>query len=449
MQPRDKGSFTRRSFLRTSAVAASATPAFTIATPQQVRGVGKEMLKLGILGVGMRGSQAVLDAWAGNDNVQLVAIGELFQDRLDGGIANLKQKAPQQFAKKFKVDPEHMFLGFGAYKKVLATDIDIIMICTPPAYHPMHFIAAVEARKHIFCEKPFGTDPVNVRKLMEAARKAEELKLVVVAGAQRHSHKQYLDTIPKIQNGAIGDIVAAYANWAVNSGAILHLRRDVSPELNHAAVRDPKWTDMEFQHRNWYEFVWICGDQVVEQNLHNIDVINWVMGTHPVSAIASGGVAWRPRTEVYGNIYDHNTCDFEYANGVHMFSHGRQYPPSTRVNEVTELVVGTKGRSNCHDMSTARVVGADMAMGESSPYIQEHIDLVDSVLGRRPYINQGISCAESTLTGIMAREAAYTGMRITWDMVMKSQQDLFPKTLDMGAKIDVPPVAVPGEYKFI
>jgi predicted dehydrogenase len=169
MQPNDKGSLTRRTFLQTSAVAASATPAFTIATPQQVRGVGKEMLKLGILGVGMRGSQAVLDAWAGNENVQLVAIGELFQDRLDGGIANMKQKAPQQFEKKFKVDPEHMFLGFDAYKKVLACDIDIIMICTPPAYHPMHFIAAVEARKHIFCEKPFGTDPVNVRKLMEAA----------------------------------------------------------------------------------------------------------------------------------------------------------------------------------------------------------------------------------------------------------------------------------------
>jgi predicted dehydrogenase len=430
-------------------LAGSATSAFTIVKPEQVRGAGKEMLKLGILGVGMRGSQAVLDTWAGNQNVQLVAIGELFKDRLDGGIANLKQKAPRQFEKKFKVDPEHMFIGFDAYRKVLATDIDIIMICTPPAYHPMHFVAAVEAKKHIFCEKPFGADPVNVRKLMAAAKKAGELKLVVVSGAQRHSHKQYLDTIPKIHDGAIGEIVAAYANWAVNSGAILHLRRDVSPELKGAAVRDPKWTDMEFQHRNWYEFIWICGDQVVEQNLHNIDVINWVMGTHPVSAVASGGVAWRPRTEIYGNIYDHNVCDFEYPNGVHMFSHGRQYPPSTRVREVSELVVGTKGRSNCHDMSKIRVVDGDFTQGEQSPYIQEHVDLVDSVLGRRPYINQGIQVAESTLTGIMAREAAYTGMKITWDMIMKSQQDLFPKALAMDAKIDVPPAPVPGVYKFV
>jgi len=445
----ESSSVTRRSFLKSSALAGAATPAFTIVKPEQVRGVGKAMLKLGVLGVGMRGSQAVLDTWAGNDNVQLVAIGELFKDRLEGGVANLKQKAPQQFEKKFKVDPERMFIGFDSYQKVLATDIDIVMICTPPAYHPMHFIAAVEARKHIFCEKPFGTDPVNVRKLMAAAKKAEELKLVVVSGAQRHSHKQYVETIRKIHDGAIGEIVAAYANWAVNSGAILHLRRDVSPEIKGAAVRDPKWTDMEFQHRNWYEFIWICGDQVVEQNLHNIDVVNWAMGAHPVSAVASGGVAWRPRTEIYGNIYDHNVCDFEYPNGAHMMSHGRQYPPSTRVRDVSELVVGTKGRSNCHDMSSVRVEDSDFAQGVQSPYIQEHIDLVDSVLGRRPYINQGVQVAESTLTGIMAREAAYSGMKITWDMIMKSQQDLFPKVLDMNAKIDTPPTPVPGQYKFI
>ncbi|MGC9969617.1 MAG: Gfo/Idh/MocA family oxidoreductase [Bryobacteraceae bacterium] len=449
MESNDASSVTRRSFLKSSALAGAATPAFSIVKPEQVHGVGKAMLKLGVLGVGMRGSQAVLDTWAGNENVRLVAIGELFRDRLEGGIANLKQKAPQQFEKKFKVDPEHMFIGFDAYRKVLATDIDIIMICTPPAYHPMHFIAAVEARKHIFCEKPFGTDPVNVRKLMAAAKKAEELKLVVVSGAQRHSHRQYLETIRKIHDGAIGEIVAAYANWAVNSGAILHLRRDVSPELKGAAVRDPKWTDMEFQHRNWYEFIWICGDQVVEQNFHNLDVINWVMGTHPVSAVASGGVAWRPRTEVYGNIYDHNVCDFEYPNGVHMMSHGRQYPPSTRHHDVSELVVGAKGRSNCHDMSNVRVEDTDFAQGEQSPYVQEHIDLVDSVLGQRPYINQGIRIAESTLTGILAREAAYSGMKITWDMIMKSQQDLFPKVLDMNAKIETPPVPVPGQYKFI
>jgi predicted dehydrogenase len=433
MNSEDEKGVTRRSFFKGTAAVAST---FTIVKAEQVHGVGKAMLKLGVLGVGLRGSQAVLDTWAGNENVQLVAIGELFQDRLDKGVASLKERAPQQFEKKFKVDREHMFVGFDAYQRVLATDIDVIMICTPPAYHPQHFIAAVEAKKHIFCEKPFGTDPVNVRKLMAAAKKAEQLKLTVVSGAQRHSHRQYIETIQKIHDGAIGEIVAAYANWAVNSGAILHLRRDVSPELKGAAVRDPKWTDMEFQHRNWYEFIWICGDQVVEQNVHNIDVINWAMGTHPVSALASGGVAWRPHTEAYGNIYDHNVCVFEYPNGALMTSHGRQYPPSTFPRDVNELVIGTKGRSNCHDMSQARVVDSDFKQGELSPYIQEHIDLVDSILGRRPYINQGIQVAESTLTGIMARESAYTGMQITWDMIMKSQQDLFPKVLDMNAKID-------------
>jgi predicted dehydrogenase len=445
----NKTRVTRRSFFRKGAAAAGVASTFTIVKPEQVRGVGKAMLKLGILGVGMRGSQAVLDTWAGNENVQLVAIGELFQDRLDRGIESLQKRAPQQFEKKFKVDRDHQFVGFDAYQKVLASDIDVILICTPPAYHPMHFVASVEAKKHIFCEKPFGTDPVNVRKLMAAARKADELNLTVVSGAQRHSHRQYIDTIKKIKDGAIGEIVAGHANWAVNSGAILHTRRDVSPEFKNAAVRDPKWTDMEFQHRNWYEFIWICGDQVVEQNLHNIDVINWVMGTHPVSAVASGGVSWRPRTEVYGNIYDHNVCEFEYANGAQMTSHGRQYPAQTRYRDVSELVIGTKGRSNCHDMSNVRVVDNDFAQGEQSPYIQEHVDLVDSVLGLRPRINQGIQIAESTLTGIMARESAYSGMKITWDMIMKSQQDLMPKVLDMNAKIGVPPVPVPGEYKFV
>ena len=330
MQSKGESSVTRRSFLKSSAGTGTAVSAFTIVKPEQVRSVGKAMLKLGILGVGLRGAQAVLDTWAGNENVQLVSIGELFQDRLERGIASLQKRAPQQFEKKFKADQDHQFVGFDAYQKVLATDIDIILICTPPAYHPMHFIAAVEAKKHIFCEKPFGTDPVNVRKLMAAAKKAEELKLVVVSGAQRHSHKQYIETIQKIHDGAIGEIVAAYANWATNSGATLHFRRDLptaSPRVWGTPVPtgdpDPKWSEMEFQQRNWYAYVWLCGDQVVEQNFHNIDVVNWVMGTHPVSAVASGGVAWRPLTAMYGNIYDHNVCDFEYANGTHMLSHGR------------------------------------------------------------------------------------------------------------------------------
>jgi hypothetical protein len=160
-------------------------------------------------------------------------------------------------------------------------------------------------------------------------------------------------------------------------------------------------------------------------------------------------VSWRPRTEVYGNIYDHNVCEFEYANGAQMTSHGRQYPVQTRYRDVSELVIGTKGRSNCHDMSNVRVVDNDFAQGEQSPYIQEHVDLVDSVLGLRPRINQGIQIAESTLTGIMARESAYSGTAITWDQAMNSKQDLFPKDFGYGVKRPPAVLPVPGQYKFV
>jgi predicted dehydrogenase len=218
-----------------------------------------------------------------------------------------------------KVDPEHHFVGFDAYKKVLASDIDLVILSTPPGYRPMHFEAAVEAKKHVFAEKPFGTDPVNVRRFMAAARKSEELKLTVMSGAQRRSQKEYIETIHRIKDGAIGDITGAYAYW-------------VGTPVIQQKERDAKWKDMTWQHRAWYSFVWICGDQVVEQHLHNIDVINWVMGTHPVEVVATGGAAWRPREEIYGNIYDHISADFVYPNGVRMSSYCRQYPRGLPTN---------------------------------------------------------------------------------------------------------------------
>jgi len=307
---------------------------------------------------------------------------------------------------------------------VLASDIDIVMLCTPPGYRPMHFEAAVEAKKHVFAEKPFGTDPVNVRRFMAAAKKSEELKLTVMSGAQRRSQKEYVETIKRIQDGAIGDVVAAYASW-------------VGTPVIQQRERNPDWKDMTWQHRAWYSFVWICGDQVVEQHLHNIDVINWVMGGHPVEVVATGGAAWRPREEIYGNIFDHISADFIYGNGVHMSSCCRQYPRGLPTN-ISELVVGSKGRTNCKNMGTK---------GED-PYVQEHIDMVKSIRGQGPYINHGTMVAESTMTCIMARESAYSGQKITWDQMMNSPLDLFPKAFDYELPMDVPPLPVPGVYKF-
>jgi predicted dehydrogenase len=410
---------TRRSFLGKSAAGAAT---FTIVRPELVRGWGQAKLRAGLIGVGGRGTGAVRDLLTGNPNVEVVAMADIFEDHLEKNLARLKNMP--EIADRVKVDPEHRFIGFDAYKKLIATDVDIVMLCTPPGWRPIHFEAAVEAGKHVFTEKPVATDPVGCRRFMAAARKAEEKKLTVMSGAQRRSTREYIETVQKIQDGAIGEIVALYSNYL--SGPVMH-----------AKARDPKWGDMEWQHRNWYSFLWLCGDQIVEQHFHNIDFINWVMGTHPVRVVASGGAAWRPREELYGNIYDHMFSDFVYPNGVHYSSHCRQYPQGC-YRIVNDLIVGTKGRSTGNDMGTKGINGQ----------VQEHIDMVKSILGDGPYINHGMAVAESTMTCIMARESAYSGQEVTWEMIMNSQQDLMPKEFGYDVKIEAPPLPVPGTYKF-
>jgi predicted dehydrogenase len=420
--------FSRRSFFSSAMGAA----AFTIIKPELVRGAGNEKLKYGLIGCGGRGTQAMQNVLTGCDNVEIVAMADIFEDRLEDSIRKSKALPPAQ-SSRFKVDAEHRFVGFDAYKKLLASDIDVVMLATPPAYRPIHFAAAVEAKKHIFCEKPAGTDPVNCRKFMAAAKKSEELKLIVKSGAQRRSQVWYLDQYKRVRGGELGDIVALNANWV---GTPV-LQFNTWPNKK----RDPKWSDMEFQNRGWYSFVWICGDQIVEQHLHNIDVCNWFMGAHPVEVVASGGASWRPREEEYGNIFDHIVADFVYPSGAHMTSHCRQYNVGAgNVANVSERIVGTKGM-----IDSASLRGAKLPF---DPYVQEHIDMVNSILGKGPYRNEAMAIAESTMTCIMGREAAYSGLKITWDMIMNSQEDLLPKSFDYKDSLPVPPLPVPGQYKF-
>lgn len=419
----------RRSFLTSTVAGATA---FQIVKPELVRGAGNEKLKAGLVGCGGRGTQAIQNILTGCDNVEIVALADVFEDRLEDCLR--KSKAlPPALSDRVKVDPEHHFIGFDAYKKVIES-VDIVMLATYPAYRPMHFEAAVEAKKHVFCEKPFSTDPVNLRRFMAAAKKSEELKLTVKSGAQRRSQAWYLDKHQRMKNGDFGDIVALNANWV--GSPVLNFNSALFP--NHK--RDPKWGDMEFQHRNWYSFVWICGDQIVEQHLHNIDVCNWFMGTHPVEVVASGGAAWRPREEEYGNIFDHLHADFVYPNGVHMSSHCRQFRNPAAQN-VSERIVGTKGVIDSADLRGVRQA--------VDPYVQEHTDMMNSILGKGPYLNEAMAVAESTMTCIMGREAAYSGQKVTWDMMMNSQLDLLPKTFDYKEAVPVPPLPVPGVYRFV
>ncbi len=401
--------------------------AFTIIRPELVRGAGPEKIRAGIVGAGGRGRQAVVDLLSADANVELVSMGDLFEDKLEGNLSWLRDA--NRFPKthdRVKVDAEHRFVGFDAYQKVIASGVDVVMLCTPPGYRPLHFEAAIEAGKHVFCEKPFGTDPVGVRRFMAAAKKSEEKKLTVVSGAQRRFQREYVETVEKLQNGAIGDLRAAYAYWVG------------TPVIQQPKGRDPKMADMTWQHRNWYSYVWIGGDQIVEQHLHNIDVINWVMGAHPVKVMAMGGAAWRPKDEIHGNIFDHFSADFEYPNGVRLSSYCRQYPKGLYTN-VSELIVGAKGSSNCRDLGAKDI----------NPYVAEHVALAKSIRGDGPYINHAMAVAESTMTCIMARESAYSGEALTWDQMMASQLDLSPKGFGYDLKVGATPLPVPGQYKFI
>ena len=417
----------RRSFVnRTSAVGIAAS-AFTIMRPELVRGAGKEMLKVGLVGCGGRGTQAIADHLTGTENTQIVAMADIFEDKLEGSLRKLRDN-PKIANKqdRLKVDPDKRFVGFDSFRKLIASDVDVVMLATPPGYRPEHFEAAINAKKHVFCEKPFGTDPVGVRRFMDAAKKSEEMKLTVVSGAQRRFQKPYMEAVDRIKSGDMGEILATYAYWVG------------TPVIQQPDGRDPKWGDMTWQQRNLYSFVWICGDQIVEQHLHNIDVINWVMGTHPVRVVATGGAVWRPRTEVYGNIYDHIGADFEYPNGVRMSSYCRQFPRGLHTN-ISERVVLSKGK----------FASTELARAEVNPYEAEHTALVASIRGDGPWINHAMPVAESTMTCIMGRESAYSGTALTWDQMMASKLDLQPKKFGYDEKMEVPPLPVPGEYKFI
>lgn len=414
----------RRSFLTGTPAAAAA---FTIVRPELVRGYAPERLKAGVIGCGGRGTQAVLDMFKGDPSVDLVAMGDIFEDKQENSIRRIREQAQRNgWQDRVKVEPDKRYLGFDSYKKVLASGVDVVILAAPPGWRPIHFEACIEAGKHVFCEKPFGVDPVGVRRFMAAAKKSEEKKLTVVSGAQRRSDPFYVETVDKLKNGSLGEIVALYAYWVG------------SPVIQQPKGKQPQWGPLEWQHRAWYSHLWICGDQIVEQHLHNIDVCNWIMGTHPVKVHASGGAAWRPQDEVHGNIFDHITADFEYPNGVRMSSYCRQFPRGA-YQQVNEIVAGAKGR-----MTLNQTRGGP-------GYWNEHTKLYKSIRGDGPYINESMAVAESTMTCVMGRESAYSGLEITWDMIMQSKQDLMPKEdkWNMGAENPVPEFPVPGKYKFI
>jgi len=358
-------------------------------------------------------------------------LGDLFEDRLNSAKDKLLKK------KQNEVAEDHCFLGFDAYEKVLDSGVDLVILATPPHFRPMQFEAAVKAGKHVFMEKPVAVDPVGARSIMATGKKAEGMGLCVVAGTQRRHQRDYLKTYEQVLNGEIGDIVSATCYW--NGG-----------KLWHKNLKEG-WSDMEWSIRNWVNWIWLSGDHIVEQHVHNLDVINWFSGKHPVKALGFGSRQRR----ITGDQYDNFSVDFVFDNDMHNHSMCRQINGCT--NSVSEYIRGTEGYTNCRNviMNPDKTKkwefdygtdenGDKLTRVKISPYVQEHIDLVTSIRNAKP-INTAEATAISTMTAIMGRISAYTGKEITWDEMMNSDLKLGPKIFVFGP-VDVPKeVPIPGK----
>ncbi len=427
MTPREN--LNRRTFLKASAVtlgAGAATGLFT--SPAGAWAHGADTIRVGLIGCGGRGSGAAVDAVNGSEGIRLVAMGDLMTDRLQESRTRLAEAIGAAYA----VDDDHAFSGFDAFRNVIASDVDLIILATPPAFRPQHLAAAVEAGKHVFTEKPVAVDPVGVRSVLASADLAAQRGLAIVAGTQRRHDPKYIATLKRIHDGAIGDVVSGQVYW--NQGGLWNYERK------------PGMSDMEWQIRNWLYFTWLSGDHIVEQHIHNLDVANWVLGGPPVRANGVGGRQVRVDPS-YGHIFDHFAVELEYANGARILSMCRQQDGTSRY--VGERFIGTRGRAVPSDRSPS-IEGVKPwrweQQGEAvNPYVQEHTDLVASIRAGKP-LNEGHQVAESTLTAILAREAAYTGTELTWDELMASDLDLTPGPMAFGP-VPFPPVAQPGTTK--
>jgi predicted dehydrogenase len=416
----------RRDFLVTSA--GSVATAALMATGNYAFAAGDDKIRVGIIGCGGRGTDALHNVLDADPGVEIVAMGDLFKDHLDGSMNTIKQIAGD----RFKVPIDNAFVGFDAYKKVLATNCNYVILTTPPGYRPLHLRAAVEAGKNVFFEKPVATDGQGCRSVIESGEMAKAKGLSLVTGTQRRHQQAYLDTIKRVQDGAIGDIVGGQVYW--NQGSLwMHPRK-------------PEWSDGEWQHRNWYYLTWLCGDHICEQHVHNLDVSNWIMGGPPVRAVALGGR--QVRTDpAYGHIYDHFAVELEYPNGVKIQSMCRQQ--DNTVSNVSEHFIGTKGRVDFDGRPTITPSSGSKWRYDGptpNPYVVEHADNIAAIRAGKP-LNEAKRVAESTCTAILGREAAYTGQQLAFTEVLNASTKLMPPVVAFGPPMEVPPVAMPGKTR--
>jgi predicted dehydrogenase len=417
----------RRTVLKTGAVGAAAALAQVASAKGLVPG-GQEMLRVGLVGCGGRGTGAAVNALNADPNVKLVAMGDAFSDQLENSLKNLQNNA--EVGSRVDVDEDHKFVGFDAYLKVIDS-CDVVLLATSPHFRPLHVAAAVDAGKHLFVEKPVATDAPGVRSVMASAQKAKAAGLAMVSGLCYRYERKKQETVQRVWDGAIGDIVALQTTYNTNG-------------LWHRGNKD-SWSDMEYQMRNWLYFTWLSGDHITEQHIHSLDKIAWVMRGYPVKATASGGRSVRTG-EKYGNIYDHFNTVYEWESGIRAFSSCRQWNGAS--TDVSDFVYGTKGKAA---LQRARIEGENPWRWRSDEpddmYQNEH-DALFAAIRSGEAINNGEYMCNSTLMAIMARMSAYTGQTVTWEEALNSKEDLSPATY-AWTSLDMRPIARPGETKFV
>ncbi|HKI90612.1 MAG TPA: Gfo/Idh/MocA family oxidoreductase [Draconibacterium sp.] len=439
----NKSEFSRRKFITTTTIGAIGAAGILTACstnkskkkdlPPELldRAPDGKVLKAGLIGCGGRGTGAAVNFLDAGPNLQITALGDVFQDKID----NCREKIKVE--RNVEIADENCFVGFDSYQKVIDSGVDLVLLCTPPHFRPMHIEAAVNARKHVFMEKPVAVDPVGARSVMASAKKAEAIGLCMVSGTIRRVQKDYMETQQRVANGEIGEIVGA--NIIRNGGALWYRNRK------------PEWTDMEYMLRNWVNFCWLSGDHITEQFIHEIDVMNWYMGKNPVKAIGWGGRQRR----VTGDQYDFFSIEYVYDNGMRAHCAARQINGCT--NRKVQQINGTKGYADAsgklYDLQgneiwhypTPEEGDAESIWNVTNPYVQEHINLVTGIRTGNT-VNDAEAQISSTLLTIMGRISAYTGKDVTWEEMLNSDLYLGPKTYAFGPvpgiKEEIPVVGV-------
>jgi myo-inositol 2-dehydrogenase/D-chiro-inositol 1-dehydrogenase len=435
MKTSSENTTTRREFLKTSALIGGALAAPAILPGNLFAKANSDTLRIGLIGCGGRGTGAASQALNADKNVALVAMGDAFEDRLQSGLKNLRASHTE----KVTVTAEKCFVGLDAYQKVIDSGVDVVILATPPGFRPFHLKAAIGAGKHVFCEKPMATDATGVRSVLATAEEARRKNLSLVAGFCYRYNNGVRAIMQQIHDGAIGEVRALYTTY--NTGSVW------SP-----FPRQPGWTDMQYQVKNWYYYTWLSGDHIAEQAVHSIDKMSWAMkDAPPVRCVAHGGRQVRTAPE-FGNIFDHFSVVYDYANGARGFHFSRQQPHCFSDN--SDYIMGSDGVAHIVRAFT----GPFIVKGKqnwrfkeeqaSDMYQNEHDELFASIRNGKP-INDGVWMAHSTLLALMGRMAAYTGQEVTWEQALNSKEDLFPSTMTWDTPVSVLPVAMPGETKLV